>query len=82
MIVARHFSAWWPRDGMIGSDRRATIGATNRAEVRITPFPTGRIFSDEFQALKCLATIIQSLRDKNLPNPGGYGVIGSLRDKS
>ena len=29
------------------------------------PYPTGRIlFGDVFQAMNCLATIVQSLRDK------------------
>jgi hypothetical protein len=31
------------RDGVIGSDRRATIGTTNQPWVRIRPCPTGRI---------------------------------------
>jgi len=51
MIVARQFIAWYPREngsrpvgnGMIGSDRRATIRTTNQPWVRIRPCPTGRI---------------------------------------
>jgi hypothetical protein len=31
------------RDGMIGSDRRATIRKTNEPRVGIRPCPTGRI---------------------------------------
>jgi len=47
----RQFIAWYLRDkrnrpvghGLIGSDRRATIKATNQPGIRIRPCPTGRI---------------------------------------
>jgi hypothetical protein len=56
-IVARQFIAWYSckngsrpvGHGMIGSDRRATIGTTNQPWVRIRPCPTGqRRFSAPF----------------------------------
>jgi hypothetical protein len=71
MIVARHFSAWSACEngnrpvghGMIGSDQRATIGCeSTRGKDHTVPYRTD-LFSNAFQALKCLATIIQSLRD-------------------
>ncbi len=51
MMVARQFIAWFQRkmgnrpvgNGMIASDRRATIRTVNRSWVGIRPFPTGRI---------------------------------------
>jgi hypothetical protein len=51
MMVARQFIAWYRckkgnrpvGNGMIGSDRRATIGTIKQSGVRIRPCPTGRI---------------------------------------
>jgi len=51
MKVARQLIAWYPCEnrnrpvgyGMIGSDRRATIGTINQPGVGIRPCPTGRI---------------------------------------
>jgi hypothetical protein len=48
---SRQFIAWYPMQkgnrpvgqGMIGSDRRATIRTPNQPWVRIRPCPTGRI---------------------------------------
>jgi len=80
MIVARQFIAWYPCEngnrpvgnGMIGSDRCATIRTTNQPGVRIRPCPTGRISVwHRSQAINCLATIIQSLRDKAPTCPYG-----------
>jgi len=67
MIVARQFIAWYPckkgnrpvGHGMIGSDRRATIGTTNQTvgKDRTVPYGTDSRLN-LFQAINCLATII------------------------
>ena len=73
MMVARQFIAWYPRKkgnrpvghGMIGSDRRVTTRAIDqRGRDQTVPYGTvSRL--NLFQAINCLATIIQSLRDRN-----------------
>jgi hypothetical protein len=74
MIVARQFIAWKPfkkgnrpvGDGMIGSDRRATTRAINPTRGKDQTVPYGTVSRlNLFQAINCLATIIQSLRDGN-----------------
>jgi hypothetical protein len=72
MNVARQFIAWYPYKkgnrpvghGMIGSDRRATIRTTNQpgGNDQTVPYGTDSRLN-LFQAMNCLATIIQSLRD-------------------
>jgi hypothetical protein len=59
------------RDGMIGSDRRATIRTTNQSWVKIRPCPPGQLpFSRRYEAINCLATFIKSLRrDKRRLTP-------------
>jgi hypothetical protein len=55
-------------NGMIGSDRRATIRTINQSGARDQTVPC-RTDSrwNRFQAINCPATIIQSLRDKGPP---------------
>jgi hypothetical protein len=53
--------------GMIGSNRRATIRTINQPWATIIPSLRDGSVSTQFQAINCLATIIQSLRDANTP---------------
>jgi hypothetical protein len=80
MIVARQFIAWYPcKKGnrpvghvTIGSGRRATIRTINQPRGKDQTVPTGRVaFLGTFQAINCLATIIQSLRDRVRHVPNG-----------
>jgi hypothetical protein len=90
-MVARQFIAWNPGengnrpvgDGMIGSDRRVMIRTTNQAWVRIRPSLRDGSFSKAFQALKCLATIIQSLRDEvRQPRTGRVASLDTSQAKN
>ena len=71
MKVARQFIAWNPfnrdpsrRERSDPYPRLINARIVARLSDPIIPFPTGRFsFLHIFQALKCLATIIQSLRD-------------------
>jgi hypothetical protein len=82
MMVARQFIAWYPckngnrpvGHGMIGSDRRAddqddesTVGKD-----QTVPYGTDSRLN-LFQAINCLATIIQSLRDALATYPAAVG---------
>jgi len=66
MIVARQFIAWYPckkgnrpvGDGMIGSDRRATLRTMNQpGKDQTVPYGTDSRL-DTSQAINCLATFI------------------------
>jgi hypothetical protein len=73
LMVARQFIVWYPCKkanrpggyGMSGSDRRATIMTTNQPGDKDQTVPYGTDSRlNGFQAINCLATISQSLRDK------------------
>jgi hypothetical protein len=74
MMVARQFIAWYPCEngnrpvghGMTGSDRRATIrnDESTAGKDQTVPYGTDSRLN-LFQAINCLATIIQSLRDED-----------------
>jgi hypothetical protein len=73
-MVARQFIAWKACEngnrpvgyGMIGSDKRATIGATKSTRGKDHTVLRDGSFSTAFPAINCLATIIQSLRGEVL----------------
>ena len=72
MIVARQFIAWnrsnqepVRRDGMIRHELLViTLDLRPPRPTNHTVPPGRTVFLDAFQAINCLATIIQSLRDK------------------
>src|ERR1700757_1253076 len=68
--------------GMIGRRCVDVLGLNETRGPRITPFPTGRIVLAPFPGIACLASIIQSLRDKiGLSAKCGYCFLQSKEMK-
>jgi Peptidase family S41 len=68
--------------GMIGRRCLDVLGLNETRGPGITPFPTGRIVLAPFPGIACLATIIQSLRDKiGLSAKCGYCFLQSKEMK-
>ena len=89
MIVARQFIAWNNvrlrirpvGNGLIPTHDRLTVLIVARLSDAIIPFPTGRFPILRWnQAINCLATIIQSLRDKVRPYLRDYNPLRFSRD--